>query len=226
MEVLVGTGGWDYFDTTEEDRLRAYARHFRFVEVNSTFYQMPRLKTVRSWRRRVPRDFVFSVKCNRIATHEHGLRPCEETFRTLEGMSMVCRLLRSDMLVLQTPPSLKVDEDKINEVSTILKNANLEHIQMFWEARTPLNAEMFHKMGREMVDEGIVPVVDLSKEEPVSDSKIVYSRLFGHGSPWFSDETIEKIRRRVSETRAERVILTFHGASMYRDAARYIEFSR
>ena len=226
LEVLVGTGGWDYFDTTEEDRLRAYARHFRFVEVNSTFYHIPRLKTVRSWRRRVPRDFVFSVKCNRVATHEYGLRPVEETFRALEWMSMVCRLLRSEMLVLQTPTSLKVDEDKIHEVSTILKNTNLERIQVFWEAGTHWNAGTLHKMEREMIDEGIIPVVDLSKEKPISDSKMVYSRLFSHGSPWFNDETIEKIRNRVSESRAERVALAFHGSSMYRDAARYIEFSR
>lgn len=226
MEVLVGTGGWDYYPTSEEDRLKAYARRFRFVEVNTTFYRMPRLGTVRSWRRRVPRDFVFSVKCNRVATHVHGLKPVDETFRVLEGMLMVCRLLRSEMLVLQTPPSLKMDEDKIREVSSILKNLSTGQVQVLWEARTPWNAEKGHKMRVAMVNEGIIPVVDLSREVPISGLRMVYSRLFGYGANRFSDELLERVDGRVVESRAERVVLTFHGAFMYRDVARYLELAR
>ena len=84
--VKIGTGGWGYLPIEEGDRLRAYAKLFDYVEVNTTFYHLPRLDSVRSWRRRVPSGFTFSVKCNRLATHDLGLMPFEETFRVLERM--------------------------------------------------------------------------------------------------------------------------------------------
>lgn len=226
MEVLVGTGGWDYFSPAEGDRLRAYSRLFNFVEVNSTFYSMPGLGTVRSWRRRAPKGFTFSVKCNRAATHALGLRPAEETFRVLEGMLAVCGLLGSQMLVVQTPPDLKVDEEKVVEVSSILKGLNGGWVQVFWEARSLRGAESRSGVEASMLREGLVPVVDLSVDEPVQGSEVVYSRLFSHGALEYGDEIIELIDRRASESGAERAVLTFHGARMYSDAARYIEHKR
>lgn len=223
MEVLVGTGGWDYFPTLEEDKLRAYARRFRFVEVNSTFYRVPKLETVRSWRRRVPRDFVFSVKCNHIATHDCELEPVDETFRVLKMMFMVCTLLRSEMLVLQTPPSMKVDEEKVEIVSTIFNNMNLGKVQVFWESRTPWPVEVVKKLRTAMIEKGIIPVVDLSREDPVPGTGVVYSRLFSRGELFYGDEVLGKIDGQVSLSNAERFVLTFHGTSMYRDAGRYIE---
>jgi len=59
-EFLIGAGGWAYFQVPGLRPLEAYARAFNFVEVNSTFYEVPSLKVVRSWRRRVPQDFEFS----------------------------------------------------------------------------------------------------------------------------------------------------------------------
>lgn len=67
VEVLVGAGGWAYFNVSG-DRLRGYAKAFRMVEVNSTFYRIPPLSLVRSWRRRVPEDFKFTVRCHREIT--------------------------------------------------------------------------------------------------------------------------------------------------------------
>jgi uncharacterized protein YecE (DUF72 family) len=223
LKVLVGAGGWEYFPTLEEDKLRAYAKRFRFVEVNSTFYRVPKLATVRSWRRRVPRDFVFSVKCNRIATHDCELEPVDETFRALKRMFMVCTLLRSEMLVLQTPSSLRVDEDKVEVVSTMLDNLNPGQVQLFWETRTPWPAEVVKKVRGVMVEKGIIPVVDLSREDPVPGTKVVYSRLFSRGELLYGNEVLEKIDGHVSDSIAERFVLTFHGTSMYRDAARYID---
>jgi len=226
LEVLVGAGGWDYLPAAGVDGLRAYSGLFRFVEVNTTFYHLPRLGAVRSWRRRVPGDFVFSVKCNGMATHVHGLRPVDETFVVLERMLSVCRLLLSDMLVLQTPPSLAVDEAKISEVSKILRNVGVGQVQAFWEARNPVNPEDKRKMQMAMLDDGIIPVVDLSREDPPPETRVIYSRLFNSGGSEYSDVQMEKIRGSVSRSGAEKVVLAFHGARMYRDAKRYMELNR
>jgi uncharacterized protein YecE (DUF72 family) len=217
--VKIGTGGWAYLPLEEEDLLRAYAGLFDYVEVNTTFYHMPRLSTVRSWRRRVPPGFTFSVKCHRGATHELGLTPVEETFRVLECMRMALRLLRSDMLVLQTPPSLKVDVRKVREVAAILPSAGLDGVQVFWEARASNSHEGVKAVRAEMLREGMVPVVDLAREPPVPGSPVAYSRMFGASA--FDSDLLSKIFQRLTGWRGDAAVLTFHGSNMYADALRY-----
>lgn len=51
-----------------------YARHFNFVEVDSTFYGVPAAATVERWAAAVPPGFRFSLKVPRSVTHEGGLR--------------------------------------------------------------------------------------------------------------------------------------------------------
>jgi len=215
-DVKVGAGGWAYLPSPSGDRLGAYARLFDYVEVNTTFYHVPRLGAVRSWRRRVPRGFSFSVKCNRRATHVLGLRAVEETFRVLERMREVLRLLRSEMLVLQTPPGLFVDEGKVREVAALLPCAGLGGVRVFWEDRSPKSRGRLEAVREVMVGEGVVPVVDLCVEPPVSGAPVTYSRMFGAGA--FGDDLLSKIYARVGGGAA---VLTFHGAGMYVDALRY-----
>jgi uncharacterized protein YecE (DUF72 family) len=217
--VKIGAGGWAYLPLEEEDRLRAYSGLFDYVEVNTTFYHMPRLSTVRSWRRRVPPGFTFSVKCNRRATHELGLRPVEETFRVLERMGMTMRLLCSEMLVLQTPPDLAVDEGKVREVAALLPCAGLSEAQVFWEARGLNSRGRVKAVRAEMLREGLLPVVDLSREPPVPGSPVAYSRMFGAAA--YDFDVLSRIYRRVNGLRGGVAVLTFHGGNMYVDALRY-----
>jgi len=224
-DVKIGTGGWAYLPSPSEDRLRAYAELFDYVEVNTTFYHMPRLGTVRSWRRRVPPGFTFSVKCNRLATHRLGLTPVEETFRVLEHMRVALRLLRSEMLVLQTPPSLHVDEGKVREVAAILPSAGLGGVRVFWEDRSPKSRGRVEAVREVMLGEGVVPVVDLSVEPPVARAPVTYSRMFGAGA--YDGDLLLKIYNRVEGGRGGTAVLTFHGGNMYVDALRYkTRFSR
>src|SRR5689334_25040634 len=48
------------------ERLGWYAQHFEMVEVNSTFYSVPDLRTVERWCRATPNDFVFDVKLHQL----------------------------------------------------------------------------------------------------------------------------------------------------------------
>jgi uncharacterized protein YecE (DUF72 family) len=85
--VHVGTQGWNYPDwvggfypagTRPADFLGVYARAFDVVEVDSTFYAIPPLKTVRGWAERTPPGFTFTLKFPQEATHERRLRGCED----------------------------------------------------------------------------------------------------------------------------------------------------
>jgi hypothetical protein len=54
--------------------LERYAEVFDTVEVNATFYRLPKESTVRSWVDQVPGDFLFAVKASRYLTHMKRLR--------------------------------------------------------------------------------------------------------------------------------------------------------
>ena len=78
MGLLVGTSGFDYKDwrgpfyprfLKSRDRLAFYAEHFATVELNVTFYRMPKAEAFRGWRDAVPDDFRFAVKASRYLTH-------------------------------------------------------------------------------------------------------------------------------------------------------------
>lgn len=86
MRYLIGTGGWSYFKVAGHRSLAAYSKVFDFVEVNSTFYRVPSLKRVELWRRTVPRDFTFAVRCNRDLSHKHRLKPVDGAFQVFAEM--------------------------------------------------------------------------------------------------------------------------------------------
>lgn len=81
--VRLGTQGWNYdawvgpfypSGTRLADFLGVYGRAFDTVEVDSTFYAVPAVKTVRGWAERTPPGFTFALKLPQEITHEHRLR--------------------------------------------------------------------------------------------------------------------------------------------------------
>lgn len=79
-EVRTGTASWTdptmvakgvfYPDgaTTAEDRLRYYATRFPVVEVDATYYALPREQQSKLWVERTPKDFVMDVKAHALMT--------------------------------------------------------------------------------------------------------------------------------------------------------------
>jgi uncharacterized protein YecE (DUF72 family) len=80
--IRIGTQGWNYRDwvgpfypegARPADYLPLYARAFGTVEVDSTFYGIPAVRTVRGWAERTPDGFVFALKMPAEVTLERGL---------------------------------------------------------------------------------------------------------------------------------------------------------
>jgi uncharacterized protein YecE (DUF72 family) len=86
-ELRLGTQGWNYAawvgplypaGTKPTAFLETYARAFSTVEVDSTFYAIPPVKTVRNWAKRVGADFQFALKMPQQITHEQRLIGAED----------------------------------------------------------------------------------------------------------------------------------------------------
>lgn len=223
MDYHVGAGGWAYFQIPGMDNLSAYSRGFDYVEVNSTFYDYPEMAQVSSWRKRVPGDFRFNVRCHQDLTHIFKLEPVEESFLCLSKMIEICRTLGSEVLHLQTPPSFDFGNVKIDAIGDFLSSADLKGIRFAWEVRRPEGTPISPALVNLMKDQNIIQCTDLSREDPVYESDILYTRLFGKGAHnlyQFTDEELREIDEKVRDSGSKKAYVTFHGSKMYKDAAR------
>jgi uncharacterized protein YecE (DUF72 family) len=120
--VRIGCSGWNYAawkDDFYEGRparlwLEHYARYFDTVEVNNTFYRLPRKESVARWVEQTPPSFLFAVKASRYLTHVKRLR---DLARGLDRFyACIEPLVRSSKLgpvLWQLPPNFKRDDERL-----------------------------------------------------------------------------------------------------------------
>ena len=69
--LLLGTQGFSFDDwvgpfypdgTPKKRYLEEYANHFPSVEIDATFYAIPRISVVEGWRARTPKGFRFAAQ--------------------------------------------------------------------------------------------------------------------------------------------------------------------
>src|SRR5437899_2212171 len=83
MNLYLGTSGYSYKewkgpfypeDLPEKQMLRFYGERFRTVEINNTFYRMPKTAVLEAWAGEVPADFKFVLKGSQRITHMQRLK--------------------------------------------------------------------------------------------------------------------------------------------------------
>jgi len=228
-EVLIGTGGWAYFNVPAIDRLAAYARYFNFVEVNSTYYELPSIKIAESWRRRVPEDFNFSVRCHKSIYQGDRLRSIDENKKTLRRMTEICGILRARVLHVLTPASFVFDDHGIKDTRKLFQLISQRDFAVALEVRRKAPSEMPLEVLDIMRRFGVLHCIDISKEKPQVESTVLYSRLFGkgvHNLYQFDDQELELINRAASENKFESSALSFHGVKMHTDALRLLTYRK
>jgi uncharacterized protein YecE (DUF72 family) len=229
VDYYVGAGGWGYFGLGG-DRLAAYARRFRFVEVNATFYKVPQLSAVKRWRRQVKDDFIFTVKCNRSVTHGMPFILNEKNRAVMQAMEQICDTLKAPFLVLQTPANLVPSHDALDRIEAFFEAHS--GLQFAWEARGDawLTASVKERVAQLGAKRGVILVSDLSRSSPIVTNRTLYSRLFGTSSFYnrhqFDDGELRTIRDAAESSGADRAFLVFHTVRMYGDAQRFDELRR
>jgi uncharacterized protein YecE (DUF72 family) len=221
-DYLVGTGGWAYFKVPNKPALKAYSEIFNFVEVNYTFYEYPDSRLVERWRKTVPTEFTFSVRCHQELTHKIGLKPLDDAYRVLGQMLTYCKILNSPFLVLETPASYILNNQSIALAKDFFSSIKLNGVRLVWEIRAPITEEAADLMR----DFNIINCVDISKDKPAWID-IGYARLFGRGKHniWqFTDEELQEIDKNASNSNAKVVAMSYHGLRMNTDALRFKHF--
>lgn len=121
--ILIGTSGWHYKhwkgpfypeDTSAGTMLAYYARKFATVEINNSFYKLPRQQTLQNWRDGVPDAFVFGFKASRYITHMKKLKePRESLTKLLRAVQALGPKLGP--ILFQLPPRWRCNNRRLAE---------------------------------------------------------------------------------------------------------------
>ncbi len=230
--VLIGCGGWAYADFGDfpGTQLENYSKLFDFVEVNSTFYEIPAINVCEKWRNAVPKSFTFAVKCNKELTHVRLLDSSDKSLRIFQKMVNVCNALNAIALVIQTPEKFLKNPKNLKNATNFFSKLE-SPINLIWEIR---GYEKYPKMESELLqilsEYNLTHCTDVSREMPLYTTSLFYTRIFGQGNQnmWqFDDQEIKVLHDRVENTRRKSdVVVSFHTMRMERDSARYQEYSK
>jgi uncharacterized protein YecE (DUF72 family) len=121
--VRLGCSGWQYADwrgafypdgLPQRRWLEHYATVFDTVEVNTTFYRLPKADAVARWAAQTPPGFCFTVKVSRYATHIKRLTTVEDSSRRLaERVAPLAKGERMGPWLWQLPANFRRDDDRL-----------------------------------------------------------------------------------------------------------------
>ena len=128
MRVLAGTSGFSYKewkgsfypeDLPAEEMLSYYASRLPAVEINNTFYRMPKPALLESWAAQVPAEFRFILKASQRITHRKRLKEAGDEvayfFQTASTLGE-----RLGPTLIQLPPNLKKDLPRLEAFLGVL----------------------------------------------------------------------------------------------------------
>lgn len=121
MDLYVGTSGYSYKEwkgkfypekLPQKQMLPYYGERFRSVEINATFFAVPKTSVLEGWANAVPEGFKFVLKAPKQITHVQGLKDAGDALaRLLEGAATLNE--RGGPLLFQLPPTAKKDVPRL-----------------------------------------------------------------------------------------------------------------
>lgn len=140
-----------------KSRLCYYSSLFNSIEINSTFYKLPRNTTIINWGESVPDDFQFTFKISKTITHvkelDFSIKDVNLFVRTVENIGN-----KKGCLLAQFPPSLKIEKlDRLQNLLEALAEAT-HHAgwKMAFEFR---DSTWYEREVYELLNEFDVPIV-------------------------------------------------------------------
>lgn len=129
MKLLAGTSGFAFKewkgpfypdDIKNDGMLDFYAGKFPTVEINNTFYRLPKEPVLLDWASQVPESFTFAIKASQKITHFTRLKPeCADAVAFLMKNTKVLGP-RLGPILFQLPPNLKKDLPRLQAFLALL----------------------------------------------------------------------------------------------------------
>jgi uncharacterized protein YecE (DUF72 family) len=247
--VTVGTCGYSYYDAPEGwkddyvSKLAAFADEYAAVELQSTFYELPKVSTTERWRREAGEDFTFALKAWQAVTHPSS-SPTWNNHRDAlpEGDVGYVKdapavrvawtetldradALDADVVVLQTPPSFGPGDDHEQNLRTFFDDVDRRGYTVAWEPRGDWtdNPDQVEAV---CTDLDLVHVTNPLHRDPLDDTDTSYSRLHGetgdvHDYDYrYEDAELDELAAALRDRSVEDAYVFFNNTHKFEDAAR------
>jgi uncharacterized protein YecE (DUF72 family) len=232
LEVHIGCCGFP-------QAKKKYYEHFDLVEIQKTFYQLPRVKTAQSWRMEAPASFEFTLKAWQLITHRPSsstyrhltspideskkdrygsFKPTDEVFEVWEKTREVANALDSEIVVFQTPPSFGPTSKNISNLREFFDKCQRDKLLLGWEPRGEWSPDEAGRLCHEL---GLIHVVDpFTCREKAGN--IIYWRLHGIGGyrHRYTNEELAKLISFLRKSRKQKAYILFNNINMWEDALR------
>jgi uncharacterized protein YecE (DUF72 family) len=233
-EIKVGCCG---FVTAQ----KKYFRLFGLIEIQSTFYQLPKPQTAEKWRASAPAGFEFTMKAWQLITHEPSsptyrrltekiapgkfdrygrFRPTEEVLAAWQRTALFAKTLGATLVLFQCPASFHPTEENVANMRDFFGQIPKEGLQLAWEPRGKWPEKIIHQLCEELE---LIHCVDPFKDKPLFGD-FQYFRLHGiTGYRYhYTDEDLEQL---IKWARKRPSYLLFNNNWMKEDALRLMELT-
>ncbi len=215
-----------------------YFEFFRLIEVQITFYQLPRLKTAEKWRDLAPDDFEFTMKAWQLITHESssptyrrlgkkiepskhkyygGFQDTDEVLEAWEHTAYFARTLGASTILFQCPAAFRPKKENIANMRKFFEGIDRGDLRFTWEPRGNWPGDLVKGLCEEL---DLIHCVDPFKNQPIYGD-FQYFRLFGktRKSLQYTDQELQQIK---DWTTKKPTYVLFSNDWMAEDAMRFI----
>jgi len=222
-----------------------YYETLPLVELQKTFYQLPRVKTAQKWRQESPPHFEFTLKAWQLITHRPSsptykrlthpipeesrdaygsFKPTPENFAAWRETLEVATALDAEIVLFQTPATFTPGPKNIAQMREFLSTIERGRLQLAWEPRGQWDAEEAGRICREL---DLLHVVDPFRGREKA-GQIIYWRLHGIGSyrHRYTDQELGKLVTMLRRSKKKRAYVLFNNINMWEDAQRLLELWR
>lgn len=220
---------------------KSYYKTFKTVEIQQSFYQLPRAETAERWRLEAPRDFSFTLKAWQLITHEPtsptyrrlrfkiasgkerhygSFKPTEEVFAAWEATRRFALGLRAEMVLFQCPASFAPLERNKKNMARFFRGLRRDGLTLIWEPRGRWEDKEIMELCGEL---DLVHGVDPLKRPPLY-GRLRYFRL--HGMAGYRSRYDKRDLQRLREMCHGEVYCFFNNSFMFEDAKRFLRLLR
>lgn len=198
--LRIGTSGWNYnhwhenfypSDQPKSKWLEYYCQYFNTVEVNATFYRLPKAETFEKWHKRTPANFLWAVKASRYLTH---IRRLKEPKEPLDRFYQATKHLREKLgpLLFQLPPNMHFDEELLCEFCQALEPTQRHTLEV--RHASWIDDRLFSMLQRYHIAFCISDTAGRFPYHEAVTADFIYIRLHGSKQLYASDYSEEELQ--------------------------------
>jgi len=208
--IYIGTSGYNYGhwaggvfypDRLPKRRwLEYYCQFFSSVELNVTFYRLPKEETFRGWYERTPLGFRFALKGSRFITHVKKLKDPDQPLRLFFNRMALLKE-KAEVILWQLPPGFRINIGRLRGfISALSRLPNIRHAFEFRE-ESWIYKEVFTLLSDNNMAVCMADWPPFNNSLPIT-ADFIYVRRHGEGGSYatsYSKKELEDDARRIRD---------------------------